>query len=113
MQEVKKILEKVFGEKSKGEEETPNALLKVPTKKDEITEFDSMEDWLLSMILVAVMHANPKLTPEEAIEDGKNWVRRLYMPRTEYLWRKQTTRINRHGVRAEASKIRRELFKMI
>lgn len=93
--------------------EVPSALKKVPTKKEAITEFDSMEDWLLSMILVALMHANPGLSPEEAIKNGKEWVRRLYMPRTDYLWRRQTTRMHRHGIRAEASKIRREMFKLI
>jgi len=93
--------------------DVPNALLKTPMKKDSITEFDSMEDWLLSMILVAVMHSNPGLTPEEAIDEGKTWVRRLYLPRTNYLWRKQTVRMKQRGIRAEASRIRRELFKLI
>lgn len=82
-------------------------------KKDAITEFDSMEDWMLSMILVAVMHANSEMDADAAIKEGKSWVKKLYMPRTEHLWRKQTTRIKRSGLRAEASKIRREMFKLI
>lgn len=86
---------------------------KEPGKKEAITEFDSMEDWMLSMIMVAAMHANPGMTPEEALVEGKMWVKKLYLPRTDYLWRKQITRIRRHGIRAEASKIRREMFKMI
>jgi hypothetical protein len=82
-------------------------------KKKRITEFEGLDDWVLSMILVSLMHADPDLTPEQAIEEGKKWVRKLYMPRTSHLWREQTTRIKRNGVRAEASKIRRELFKML
>ena len=91
----------------------PGALKKVPTKVDAVTEFDSMEDWMLSMILVAVMHAFPDLSPDDAMKEGKTWVRRLYLPRTDYLWRKQIARLQRHGLRAEASKIRREMYKLI
>jgi len=80
---------------------------------DEITEFDNLDDWVLSMILVALMHANPELSPNDAIEEGKKWSRKLYMPRMNNLWRRQTSRIKRYGIRAEASKIRRELFKML
>lgn len=82
-------------------------------KKDVITEFDSLDDWMLSMLLVAVMHANPGMNQDEALIEGKKWAKELYLPRTNYLWRKQLARIARHGIRAEASKIRREMFKMI
>ena len=92
--------------------DVPN-IPKEPGKKNIITEFDSMEDWMLSMIIVAVMHANPEMSPDEAITEGQQWARKLYLPRMDYLWRKQIIRIDRHGIRAEASKIRREMFKMI
>lgn len=82
-------------------------------KKSNITEFDNMDDWMLSMILVAVMHANPDVSADEALKIGKEWVRKLYIPRSDYLWRKQAVRINRVGLRAEASKIRREMYKLI
>ena len=82
-------------------------------EKKRITEFDNQDDWVLSMILVSLMHANPDLTPEQAILLGKRWVKKLYMPRMEHIWRDQTTRLKRYGIRAEASKIRRELFKLI
>jgi hypothetical protein len=65
------------------------------------------------MILVAMMHASPDLKPEDAIKKGKEWARKLYMPRSDHLWRRQTSRIGRYGIRAEASKIRREMFKLI
>jgi len=82
-------------------------------KKKRITEFENMDDWILSMILVSLMHAEPDLTPEQAVLKGKEWAKKLYMPRMSHLWLEQTTRIKRHGIRAEASKIRRELFKLI
>ena len=81
--------------------------------REVITEFDSVEDWILSMILVSVMHVNPGIDSDAAIKIGKEWVKKLYMPRSGHVWKKQTARINRYGVRAEASKIRRELFKLI
>jgi len=81
--------------------------------KKVITEFDNMDDWILSMILVSLMHANPDLTPREAVKLGKKWVKKLYMPRNEHVWQRQTSRIKRYGIRAEASKIRREMFKLI
>jgi hypothetical protein len=84
-----------------------------PWKKDLITEFDSPDDWMLSMILVALMHASPGMSPEDAVKEGKLWARKLAQPRMEHRWRKQTTRIKRSGIRAEASKIRREMFKLI
>jgi len=82
-------------------------------KKKVITEFEDMDDWVLSMILVSIMHANPDMTPNEAIALGKKWVKKLHMPRHEHIWQKQTSRIRRFGIRAEASKIRREMFKLI
>lgn len=82
-------------------------------KKEPITEFDDSDDWILSMILVALMHANPGMTPDQAIKRGREWAKNLYMPRMEHTWRKQAIRIERFGIRAEASKIRRELFKLI
>lgn len=81
--------------------------------KPVITEFDNTDDWILSMILVAVMHANPDISAKEAIKIGKEWVKKLHMPRSSHMWTRQTSRINRYGIRAEASKIRREMFKLI
>lgn len=86
---------------------------KDPPEKEVITEFEGMDDWILSMLLVAIMHANPGMSPDDAIKIGKEWVKRLYMPRHEHIWRRQTSRIRRYGIRAEASKIRREMFKLI
>jgi len=82
-------------------------------KKKTITEFEDSSDWILSMLLVSIMHANPGMTPEEAVKTGKEWAKKMYMPRMEHVWRDQTSRIRRYGIRAEASKIRRELFKLI
>jgi len=98
-----------------GEPEAPKVpgAKEEPWKKERITEFESPDDWMLSMILVAIMHANPGIKPEDAIKIGKEWVKKLYLPRTDYLWRMQMVRLNRTGIRAEASKIRRELFKVI
>lgn len=78
-----------------------------------VNEFDSEGDFLLSMIMVALMHVNPDLTPEEAIEQGRDWAKRMWTPNKKHVWRKQAMRIKRHGVRAEASKIRREMFKLL
>lgn len=82
-------------------------------KKPVITEFSDTEDWVLSMILVAVMHANPEASAEEATKIAKDWVRRLHQPRSGAIWRRQVDRISRTGIRAAASKIRRELYKII
>ena len=91
----------------------PQAPEEAPEKHKRITEFDNLDDWVLSMIMIAIMHAEPDLSPEDAIKLGKVWARRLYLPKTNYLWRTQAIRIKRHGIRAEASKIRRELYKML
>jgi len=91
----------------------PQAPGEAPEKHKGITEFDNLDDWVLSMIMIAIMHAEPDLSPEDAIKLGKVWARRLYLPKTNYLWRTQAIRIKRHGIRAEASKIRRELYKML
>lgn len=85
----------------------------VEKKKKVITEFDDMDDWILSMVLVSFMHANPDMTPRDAIKLGREWIYRAHLPRHEHMWRKQMSRISRYGIRAEASKIRRELFKLI
>lgn len=82
-------------------------------KPEAITEFENVDDFVLSMLLVSLLHANPGITAEEAVKYGKQWVRKLYLPRSEHIWRKQTSRIKRFGIRAEASKIRREMFKLL
>jgi len=82
-------------------------------KKNSITEFGDTDDWILSMILVAVMYANPDATAEEATVIGKDWVKKLYQPRSGVIWRRQVDRMTRSGIRAVASKIRRELYKLI
>ena len=86
---------------------------RVKEKKAVITEFEDMEDWVLSMVIVAVMHATPGIKTEEAVKVGRQWSRKLHMPRTEHLWNRQRIRIDRIGLRAEASKIRREMYKLI
>ncbi len=85
----------------------------VGQKKQRVNEFDDKSDWILTMIMVALMHANPELSPEEVIKESKVWARKISMPEKDHLWRKQGIRIKKHGIRAEASKIRRELFKLI
>jgi hypothetical protein len=82
-------------------------------KKSPITEFESADDWMMTMILVGVMHQNPGIDSKEAIRIGKEWAKKIHMPRSEVLWKKQTDRVTRTGIRAQASKIRRELFKLI
>jgi hypothetical protein len=90
---------------------------KAPAKKEApavpITEFDNVEDWMMTTILVSIMHANPGIAPEKAVEIGKAFVKKLHMPNTAHLWRRQVDRIDRTGIRAAASRIRRELFKLI
>jgi hypothetical protein len=84
-----------------------------PETKKIITEFDNVDDWVMSMILVAFMHANPGMKPEEAIKHAQQTARTLALSREHHRWKKQMTRIGRLGLRAEASKIRREMFKLI
>jgi hypothetical protein len=89
---------------------------KEPEKKsapEAITEFDNVEDWMMTMILVAIMHANPGVDEKEAIEIGRAFVKKLHMPNSAHLWRRQINRVQRTGVRAAASRIRRELYKLI
>jgi len=86
---------------------------KVEPKKKRITEFEDMGDWVLTMIMVALMHANPGKSPEEVIEEGREWVKKLWQPSMKHIWRKQAMRVKRVGIRAEASKIRREMYKLL
>ena len=103
------------GKGGTGEQEAPEipSAPKEPEEKKVVTEFENLDDWILSMVLVAIMHANPGMEAKDAIKIGREWMRRLFLPRTDYMWRTQVVRINRTGIRAEASKIRRELFKLI
>jgi len=78
-----------------------------------ITEFDSEDDWIMTMILVSLKHAFPELKEDELIQMAYTWARKMGTPNTKHLWRKQLIRISKVGVRAEASKIRRELYKLI
>lgn len=96
--------------RDKGGEVEPR---EVPEKKKRITEFDDADDWMLAMILMGILHANPEADEVDAIEIAREWTRKLYMPKMNYLWRKQAIRIRRWGRRAEASRIRRELFKLL
>ncbi len=84
-----------------------------PEQTKIITEFESVEDWVMSVVLVAFMHANPEASPAEAIEKAQAMMRSLHLPREAHRWKRQLTRVKRLGIRAEASKIRRELFKLI
>jgi hypothetical protein len=82
-------------------------------KPNVITEFDGVDDWIMSSVLVAIMHANSGITPEEAVQKGREFARKLYAPNSSYLWRRQVDRVNRIGLRAIASRIRRELHKLL
>lgn len=79
----------------------------------DIIEYDSRDDWILSMIIMAILHANPGLPMPEVIKKSKDWARRIWMPQNDFVWRKQRIRIEKRGVRAEASKIRRELYRLL
>jgi hypothetical protein len=116
------ILERVFG---KGSNDLPKATfgrvlkegkekkIKQPTKKSVVDEFDDYTDFILTIILIAVMKVNPDIGPEAAIKKSFEWARKMGTPNNAHLWRKQAIRINRVGVSAEVSKLRRELRKML
>ena len=108
--EAKELMEFLFFPTGKQKKKKKPAPVE---KKSPVTEFEDMDDWMLMMILVGVMHMNPGVNPKEAIKIGKGWAKKLHMPRMNYLWKKQTDRVARYGIRAQASKIRRELFKLI
>jgi hypothetical protein len=78
-----------------------------------LNEFDNSDDWMMTMILVAILRTNPEASDDDVVRIGKDFVKRLHMPRTNHLWRKQLDRVKRTGVRAAASRIRRELFELI
>jgi len=82
-------------------------------KKPGMAEYDSPDDWILSMIMIAIIHANPGLPMKDVIQKSKAWARRIWMPQNDFVWRKQRIRIEKRGVRAEASKIRRELYALL
>lgn len=82
-------------------------------KSNVITEFDGIDDWIMSSVLVAIMHANPGITTDDAVQKGREFARRLYAPNSSHLWRRQVDRVNRVGLRAIASRIRRELHKLL
>lgn len=84
-----------------------------PEEQKTITEFDSEDDWIMTMILVALKHAFPELKEDDLIKMAYTWARKMGTPNTKHLWRKQLIRMSRLGVRAEASRIRRELYKLI
>lgn len=109
---LKDTLDKIKGQKRDREKSLEKRVS--PKKNDlRVTEFRDEDDWILSMILVAIMHVNPGATAEEAAIIGKGWVRKLHQPRSMAIWRHQIDRIGRSGIRAVASKIRRELFKVL
>lgn len=83
------------------------------TESNVITEFDGVDDWIMSSVLVAIMHANPGITTDDAVQKGREFARKLYAPNSSHLWRRQVDRVNRVGLRAIASRIRRELHKLL
>ena len=105
------LLQKFIALGKKGLKKKPK---KKPVKeKKRLTEFEDIGDWMLTMMLVAMMHVHPDKSPEEAIEEGREWAKKLWQPGTRHLWRTQAARIKRRGIRAEASKIRREMYKLL
>ena len=82
-------------------------------EKKRLSEFKDVGDWVLTMIMVALMHVNPDKQPEDVVEEGREWAKKIWQPNMKHIWRSQAIRIKRHGVRAEASKIRREMFKLL
>jgi len=82
-------------------------------EKERVTEFKDNDDWILSMMMVAVMHLNPDMEPDDAINEGMKWAKELGKSGKKHLWRSQAIRMKRIGIRASASKIRREMFKLI
>lgn len=78
-----------------------------------VQEFDSVDDWLMSSVLVALLRSYPDLSDDEIIQKGKDFAKRLYMPNTKHLWRNQVNLVHRLGIRALASRIRRELFSLL
>lgn len=106
------LLQKFIDLGKKGLKKKP---AKEPVKKEpaRLSEFGDVGDWMLTMIMVALMHVNPDKSPEDVIVEGREWARKLWQPNMKHAWSIQAARIKRHGVRAEASKIRRELYKLL
>jgi len=99
---------RMAGQWQSGEEEVPEL-----PGREKIYEFEDIEDLVLSMVIVAFMHANPGMGTNEAVEAGSSWMRKYGLAGKKHLWRKQMQRIDRRGIRAEASKIRRELYRLL
>jgi hypothetical protein len=97
----------------KRSDEKGNRPIEKVEKPNVITEFDGVDDWIMSSVLVAIMHANPGITPDEAVKKGREFARKLYTPNSSHLWRRQVDRVSRIGLRAIASRIRRELHKLL
>jgi len=83
-----------------------------PTKNP-VSEFDNADDWIMSVMLVAIMHANPGISTGDAMKKGMDLAKRIYAPNSQHLWKRQIDRMERLGVRAIASRIRRELYKLL
>jgi hypothetical protein len=99
-------------QKQRSAEKEKRSIKKIE-KPNVITEFDGVDDWIMSSVLVAIMHANPGITPDEAVQKCQEFARKLYTPNSSHLWRRQVDRLSRIGLRAIASRIRRELHKLL
>ena len=88
-------------------------LAKMDSKPSIVQEFDSIDDWLMSSVLVALLRSYPDLSDDEIIQKGKDFAKKLYMPNTKHLWRNHINLVHRLGLRSLASRIRRELFSLL
>lgn len=96
------------GKKKRGEKEKGSS-----APKSKITEYDDEDDWIMTMILMAIKHAFPDLDDNETIRMAYTWAKRVGTPNAKHMWQRQLVRMSRIGIRAEASKIRRELYKLL
>lgn len=82
-------------------------------KKEVIAEFDDIQDFILSSITVALLQVSPNLSDKEVILQAQGLAKKIYAPNSAHIWRRPISRIRRVGLRAIASRIRRQLYELL
>ena len=76
-----------------------------------IKHFDNLTDWLMSSMLVSIMHAVPEVDEEGAMDLAQILFRNIAMPGSVHLWMKPKNRIKRIGLKQAKIKLGLELMR--
>lgn len=79
-------------------------------KESKMREFDSLKDWIMSLIVAGFMVLSKEIDSEDVAVLARSLCRELGQPQNSHKWNLIAGKVDRFGLKSLIHRIRRELY---